>query len=255
MKLLELDNLSVRIGSQSICRNFNLDLAAGQILGVLGRNGIGKTTLLYALMGIRSAEHGTIKLAGTEVRQMTRRDHARFMGMLFQENDNSMPATVLETVLLGRHPYAENLLWDSAEDMALARETLRLLGLENLEQRQVATLSGGEKQRLAIAMILAQDPQLYLLDEPSNHLDIDFQLKILQLLQSRIVEREAAILMASHDINLISRICDRVMLILGDGEIIEGPTGSVLTKDNLQRAFHCRIAQTELAGHRYFVPL
>jgi iron complex transport system ATP-binding protein len=254
MKLLELDTLKVSIGGRIICHDLSLSLETGQMLGVLGRNGIGKTTLLYTVMGLHPAAGGRVRLQGIDTVDLSRRQLARRMGMLFQENDTSMPATVLETALLGRHPYSQQLLWDSAEDIAMARDVLLQVGLDALEQRQVATLSGGEKQRLAIAMLLAQCPRLYVLDEPSNHLDIDFQLQILDLLKQRIFDQPAAILMASHDINLVSRYCDRVMLMLDADEIIEGPTEAVLTPENLQRAFRCKVAVAELEGYRYFLP-
>jgi len=254
MAVVELHAVDVFAGTLPVCRNLSLQLGKGQMLGVLGRNGVGKTTLLHCIMGFRPLNSGSVRISGEESGTYSRRQFARQVGLLFQEADSSMPATVQETVMLGRHPYAENLLWDTARDFRLARETLALLDLEALADRQVATLSGGEKQRLATAMLLAQDPRLYLLDEPSNHLDIDYQIRILSLLAQRIQQRQAASLMASHDINLVSRFCDDVLLLLGNGHYIYGPTPEVLTAANLELAFNCRISIIATAGRRYFLP-
>ena len=254
MALLELDALNVKIGEQTICHDLSLSLNSGELLGILGRNGTGKTTLLHTIMGFHAPSSGNIRLGGMDINTITRRQLAREMGLLFQEGDSNMPATVLETVLLGRHPYSQNLLWDSEADIRLCRDTLALVGLADLHQRQVSTLSGGEKQRLAIALLLAQSPTIMLLDEPSNHLDIDYQIRLLELLSGRARSSDGAIMMASHDINLVARFCDHTILLLGDGKILAGPTDEVLTAGNLELAFQCRIITVQHDDRSYFFP-
>lgn len=254
MTVLKLENLNVTIGGRTICHDLSLSLNQGEILGILGRNGVGKTTLLHTIMDFRKPGSGNVRVRDSVVWALNRQQLAREVGLLFQESDNSMPATVLETVLLGRHPYSDNLLWDSKQDVALCRDVLTSLGLDELEYRQVSTLSGGEKQRLAIALLLAQNPTVFLLDEPSNHLDIDYQIRVLELLTEKIQEHRAVMVMASHDINLVSRFCNHVLLLLGNGETITGPTSEVLNSGSLQKAFHCRITHTQIAGRDYFVP-
>ncbi|MCB1670837.1 MAG: ABC transporter ATP-binding protein [Gammaproteobacteria bacterium] len=254
MTLLELESLQISIAGQPICNHLNLQLRAGQMLGILGRNGTGKTTLLHTLMGFHRADQGRILLDGHLPHTGSRRDMARRIGLLFQESDSTMPATVLETVLLGRHPHSDNLLWDSAEDLNIASTTLQLVGLDDLAQRQVSSLSGGEKQRLAVALLMVQSPSVYLLDEPSNHLDIDYQSRILDLLRRRIASQGAGLIMASHDINLAARYCQRALLLMGDGVIMEGPAEEVLIQPNLEQAFRCPIAVVESEGRRYFLP-
>jgi len=254
MALLELEALRVEIGEQVICHDLSLPLNSGEFLGILGRNGTGKTTLLHTVMGFHAATGGNIRLGDIDISNITRRQLARELGLLFQEADNNMPATVLETVLLGRHPYSQNLLWDSEADIKLCRETLALVGLADLQRRQVSTLSGGEKQRLAMALLLAQSPKILLLDEPSNHLDIDYQIRMLELLSGEVRSSNGAIMMASHDINLVARFCNQTMLLLGDGEILTGPTDEVLTADNLELAFQCRIATVRHNSRNYFFP-
>ncbi|MBT8147754.1 MAG: ABC transporter ATP-binding protein [Gammaproteobacteria bacterium] len=254
MAVLELKNLAARIGETVICHDLNIELNDGEVLGVLGRNGVGKTTLLHTIMNFHQPVNGSVQIKGNDIRTMKRQQVAREVGLLFQESDSSMPATVFETVLLGRHPYAENLLWDSEQDLAVCRDALALLGLESLANRQVSTLSGGEKQRLAISLLLVQNPAVFLLDEPSNHLDIDYQIKVLEILTQKVRTNRAAMVMASHDINLVSRFCNHVLLLLGDGEVLTGPAQEVLNTGNLERAFHCRITHTRLNDQDYFLP-
>ncbi len=254
MNLLELDALRISIGGQLVCNDLDLKLGGGQVLGILGRNGSGKTTLLHTIMGFHNPDSGLIRVSGSTLDSLSRKDLARQVGLLFQESDSSMPATVLETVLLGRHPYSSNPWWDSANDLSLARQTLGLTGLAELAQRQVATLSGGEKQRLAVALLLVQNPRIFLLDEPSNHLDIDYQIRILDLLAQRMEEERAGLVMASHDINLVARFCDRVLLLLEKGEFLEGPTQAVLNSHNLERAFRCQIIKIVANERNYFLP-
>ena len=254
MSILELENLEIKIGDTVICRELSLLLEGGRLLGILGRNGAGKTTLLHTIMGFRPFQHGAIRIQQEDLHAIPRQQLATKIGLLFQESENSLPATVLETVMLGRHPHSENLLWDSPADVAYCRETLSQMGLGSLENRQVSTLSGGEKQRLAIALLLAQNPKVLLLDEPSNHLDIDYQIKILSLLHEKSRKQNAAMIIASHDINLVSRFCDDVLLLLEDGNAITGPIAEVLDTQNLERAFGCKVECVQVSGHHYYLP-
>ena len=254
MNILSFDSVTITINDQSVCQNLNLALDSQQVLGILGRNGVGKSTLLYTIMGFHHPDSGSISLLGSNIRKSPRSELARKLGILFQESANAMPATVLETALLGRHPHSDNLLWDKPEDIELTREILQQLGLDDLEDRQVNSLSGGEKQRLSIALLMNQAPQLYLLDEPSNHLDIDYQIKSLTLIRDKLRAGDAAMVMASHDINLTARFCDRILLLGEDGQFVCGPTSDVLNEETLSQAYRCQIRAVELDSRRYFFP-
>ena len=120
--------------------------------------------------------------------------------------------------------------------------------------RDVSGLSGGERQRVAIAALLTQSPELYLLDEPSNHLDISFQIKTLQILSDIVLKERRAMLMATHDINLAARFCDRILLLMGNGQHLEGPVNEVLTESALSRAFQFDIQKISHQGHFLFFP-
>lgn len=154
---------------------------------------------------------------------------------------NAAFAGALISVLLGRHPHVQTLLRDDPADIEIAKKVLNDLDLEEFSERQVDTLSGGERQRLALAMLMAQTPRLFLLDEPSNHLDVAFQVKLLSVLEKRMAEQSASLLMATHDINLAARFCDKIILLTRDGGILTGSRQEVLTDENLSEAYDCPI--------------
>lgn len=261
MALLSISDLEIVVGSKSsgrgqrvLCEGFSLQIQAGDRYGLLGPNGSGKTSLLNCLLGMNQPAKGTISLLSRELGQWPSRKLAQSLGMLFQEQNDTMPATVLETVLLGRHPHASHWLFEQTEDISLARQSLEQLGLSALESRDIRSLSGGERQRLAIASLLCQDPSLYLLDEPSNHLDLAFQVKALQLLVERTKEKEAALIMATHDINLAARFCNKILLMTGDSQIVAGGLKEVLSEERLSQAFNHPVRAINTDAGPYFFP-
>jgi iron complex transport system ATP-binding protein len=157
--------------------------------------------------------------------------------LLFQDHADAFPASVLETVLTGRHPWLGPLQWEGGKDLAIARNALQAVDLHNMEARIVNTLSGGERQRVSIACLLAQKPQLLLLDEPTNHLDIHHQIRMLDLLQEQVAHNGKALLLVMHDLNLAVRYCNRFLLFFGDGETVQGTAETTLTQANLERLY------------------
>ena len=252
--ILQVDNLRLEIGGRVLCRDLSLHISAGECVALLGQNGTGKTTLLHTLFNFRRPATGDILLDGRPVTEWSRKDLARHMGMLFQHMNDEMPATVLETALLGRHPHLSSWHWNIPDDVELARDALTAVDLLPLAEREVSTLSGGERQRLAMAMLVVQNPRLYLLDEPGNHLDIAFQIRTLALLKQQIAETGSALCMATHDINMASRFCDQVVLLLGNGEHAAGTTDEVLTPELLGRAFQCDIQRIRHEGQWLYLP-
>jgi len=237
MALLETTQLSATIGATEICRALALRIGSGERWCILGRNGSGKTTLLHTLAGLRPPASGSVVLNGQPLQKLPRRTIARQVGILFQDHRDAFPANVLETAMAGRHPWLGTLQWETAADLALVREALHAVGLENMEQRIVTTLSGGERRRLGIATLLAQDPQLLLLDEPTNHLDIHHQIRMLDLVLQLATRHGKALLLVMHDLNLAQRYCNRFLLLFGDGETVQGDAAQVLTQTNLERLY------------------
>lgn len=251
---LELNSLSLSIAQKTLCHKLSLKIDGNQRWGLLGKNGVGKTTLLHAIMGLTPHQGGEILVNAKELGSLSRQQLAVTMGILFQHSGSDLPATVFETVLLGRHPHVQSLLKDDPVDIEIALHAMAQLKLTELADRQITSLSGGERQRLSLAMLMAQAPQLYLLDEPSNHLDVAFQVELLTLLDNKIREQSASLLMATHDINLAARFCDNIVLLLGDGDYIAGTKDEVLNAENLSVAFDCQIRKIEENCQCFYFP-
>lgn len=252
--ILETQELALSIAGKEICKHLNLRVSAGECVGILGQNGTGKTTLLHTLMHFRNAERGEILLEGKNLTAWSRKEISTRLGILFQSTQDIMPSTVMETALIGRHPHLADWQWEDAQDETIARDALEAMGIASLCDREVGSLSGGERQRLAIATLLTQQPRLLLLDEPGNHLDIAFQVQSLSLLRAHVLEKQAALCMATHDINLAARFCDQILLLLGDGSFILGTSADVLIERNLSQAYGCEIKKIDLEGRQVFFP-
>ena len=234
--LLATRGLAVTIAGIRVCSGLDLVVAPGQCWAILGRNGAGKTTLLHTLAGLRSPAAGTIEFLGRPLATSGRRELARLRGLLPQDDSDAFPATVLETVLIGRHPHLSRWQLEGAEDLRIAREALAATDMPGTDARDVRTLSGGERRRVALAALLAQQPQLFLLDEPSSHLDLAHQIALLDRLVGAVHSSGKALVMVVHDINLAARYCDHVLL-LADGMALAGSAPDLLRAERLSAVF------------------
>ena len=205
--LLEAEHLALQIAGRWLCCEFSLRLVTGECVVVLGPNGAGKTTLLHTLAGLRAPTVGRVRLAGRGYGAWSAQEAARVRAILPQQQPDHFNASVLETVLVGRHPHLSRWAWEGPEDLRLACEALAAVGLAGLEAREVLSLSGGERQRVAIAALLTQEPRLFLLDEPTNHLDLHHQIATLNLFR-RLAGEGRGVVMVLHDINLAARYAD-----------------------------------------------
>lgn len=251
--LLETHNLAVAVAGKVVCRDLNLVIKRGECWGILGRNGIGKTTLLHTLAGLRAAHAGVVHLLGQPLAAVPRRHIAQTIGMLFQHTEDPFPATVQETTLIGRHPYLSAWGWESEEDHRQVRQALAQMHLAELASRQVDTLSGGERQRLALAALLTQAPQIFMLDEPANHLDLHHQIMVMDLLVQQTREQGKALIMVVHDLNMTARYCDHVLLLLGNGQVLHGKMDEMMTQENLENLYGHPIQCIEVPGKRIFL--
>lgn len=234
-------NLSIRIADKKISSQLNIDIKGGQIWGILGRNGIGKTTLLHTLAGLINAESGDIFINQNNIDDLSRKQIARQLGLLLQHTEDPFPSSVMETVLCGRHPHIANWQWESKNDLKIAQRALQMVEMDSMAERMVNQLSGGERQRVSIATLLTQKPGILLLDEPNTHLDLNYQIKLLRNITERAKQKKQIILMSLHDINLASHFCDHILLMNENANILTGTNVDILNEDNLQSAYHCRI--------------
>ncbi|MDX1804515.1 MAG: ABC transporter ATP-binding protein [Alcanivorax sp.] len=253
MALLCAQQLVMDVPGRAAGEALSLTINAGQRWGILGPNGAGKTTLLHTLAGLRAPRQGQIYLQGRPLALLSRRTVARRRAVVFQERQDSFPATVLETALIGRHPFLSAWQWESPADRAQARAALAVLGLDGLQDRQVSTLSGGERQRVALATALTQNPALWLVDEPTNHLDLHHQVAVMSLL-ARQADAGAAVVMCLHDLNLAARWCDHLLLLYPDGQLCFGPASQMLVPAALETLYGQRLAVGEVDGRPVFMP-
>ncbi|WP_417597753.1 ABC transporter ATP-binding protein [Oceanospirillum sp.] len=256
--LLASHNLTVSIGGKTLCRNWQLQLNSGEIWGILGGNGAGKTTLLHTLAGLRKADQGEILLQGRPLQKLKDRERAQQLGFLLQDDSTAFPATVLETALQGRHPHMGHFSWESSEDEAIAMAALEQVGLTDYCQRNIDQLSGGERQRLKIATLLVQQPKVWLLDEPANHLDLHHQVSLLEQLIGSVKAHSGTLLMSLHDLNLAQRFCDKLILLFPTDEKGNGPEVGdkveLLTEENLQRLYQHPIRRLTTEAGPVFIP-
>lgn len=255
MNTIEIHSLTLFAGDKCLCKDLSFTIRDGESWALLGKNGAGKTTLIHNIAGLNIANKGTVKLKNKAIDEYDRMELAKELGVLFQEGLDSLPATVMETVMLGRHPHTQSIFHDSDEDLKIAKSALQNFQLVELSYRTIDSLSGGEKQRVALAMLLTQAPNVYLLDEPSNHLDIAFQVSTLNTLQKAMREHDASMLMATHDINLAARFCDNFVLLADDGEYRCGSKEDILDQDILSEAYNCKIETVSDKNRTLFFPV
>jgi iron complex transport system ATP-binding protein len=244
--------LTVAVPARVLVERLELELAPGEFVAMLGENGAGKSSTLNVLAGLARASAGVVELDGRALGSWPRRARARRLGLLPQVSEDPFPSTVLETVLIGRHPHVGFWEWESEGDLALARQALAACDLAGAEAREVATLSGGERRRLALATVLAQDPDYLLLDEPLNHLDPHHQRDVLEGLRRR-ADGGRAVLATLHDATLAARYADRALLLYGDGSWDLGATATTLTATHLSRLFRLPVEELALGARRVFV--
>jgi iron complex transport system ATP-binding protein len=250
--MLSCHELTVVTPTRRLVERLNLAAAAGAFVCVLGENGAGKTLTLHTLAGLRAPASGQVELQGRPLETWPRRDRARRLGLLTQATEDPFPATVLETALIGRHPHIGFWHWESDTDVDLVRQALASCDLGGFEDRPVETLSGGERRRLAIATVLAQDPDVLLLDEPTNHLDPHHQLDLLNLLRAR-ADAGRCVIATLHDATLAARYADAALLLFGDGQWLYGPATDTLSADSLSRLYRTPIEELRWQERRVFL--
>jgi len=254
MSRLRSRDLVINVPGRSDGYSLNLTIEPGQTWGVLGPNGAGKTTLLHTLAGLLPARRGEVVLDEIPLKDLKRREIARQMGLVFQERQDSFPATVMETALIGRHPWLSPWVSEQGEGLTLAEQALVALDVEHLSDRLLTTLSGGERQRVAIATLMTQNPGIWLLDEPTNHLDLHHQVKVMNLLQAQ-AHSGKAVFMCLHDLNLAARWCSHVLLLYTNGDACWGPADSMLVPSALEKLYNQKLITVEADGAPIFVPV
>lgn len=254
MSELGCRSLSVRIAGIQVVKDLELSILPGQFWGLLGPNGVGKTTLLKCLAGLYEPAAGEVLLAARDIAGLPRKLLARHIGMLQQHTVYVFDSSVMQTVLTGRHPHLGYWEREGPNDVELAESALRAVDLGGFGERSVTRLSGGEARRLAFATLMVQEPEIMLLDEPTNHLDLRHQIHIMGMIRERCEVGARAALAALHDINLAARYCSHVVMLFGDGDWCAGPTADMLSEGSLERLYRCPVERLESAHGPRFHP-
>ncbi len=249
---LECRAVDVAVAGRTLVRALEFESDGGEFIAVLGRNGVGKTLTLHTLAGLRPPASGTVRLDGRDIAEWPNRERARRLALLPQLTEDPFPSTVLETALIGRHPHLPFWEWEHAADLACARSALAAVGLEALSERAVDSLSGGERRRLDIATLLAQDAAVCLLDEPTNHLDPRHRSEMLDLFRAR-KDAGGLVIAALHDATLAARSADKALLLFGDGRWRYGDAATVLSGANLSELYDVPVGELAWRGQRVFV--
>ena len=227
---LHVERVTWRVEEQTILRDVAVDVAAGELVGVLGPNGSGKSSLLRCIYRALKPDAGYIALDGDSVWDLDAREAARRTATVLQETPGEFEFVVWEMVLMGRTPHKSMFARENAEDHNLVESALAQVGMLSFADRSFATLSGGEKQRVLIARALAQQARFLILDEPTNHLDVRYQLEILDLVRGLQVTTFTAL----HDLNLAATYCDR-LYIMSEGAIVAAGTPEEVLQPALLR--------------------
>lgn len=254
MTSLACHSLNVSIAGKNICGNLDIELEPGQVWGLLGPNGIGKTTLLKCMSGLSAPDSGEVLLENQIIDKLPRRTIARLLGMLQQHTVYVFDASVLETAMTGRHPHLGYWEREGPQDKQKALDAIRDVDLEGFEARSVTRLSGGEARRLAFASLMVQEPAILLLDEPTNHLDMKHQIRIMNLVDSQVTNTQRCAMIALHDVNLAARYCSHILMLFGEGDWQAGLVDELLTLENLERLYQCPVEALQSPLGTRFLP-
>ncbi len=234
--MLKIQSLSVDYGTRRILHNISLEVQSGEVLALIGPNGAGKSTLIRAVSGVIPYA-GHVRTNGDDFAALSTLQRARYVATVPQAVSMPPAFTVWETVLLGRTPYLGFLGQLSQKDEAIARQSLERVSALSLADRRVGELSGGEQQRVLLARALCQSTPILLLDEPTAHLDLQYQVSLLELVHELAHKDHLAVLVALHDLNLAAHYADRIALMVAGNIKAIGQAKEVLQPEIIEKAY------------------
>jgi iron complex transport system ATP-binding protein len=236
---------------------FNLSVERGDIVGIIGPNGSGKTTTLKLLSKVLRAEKGNIRLMGQNIAYMKQKDIAKIVAVVPQGTSVAFPFTAREVVLMGRSPHLGFWQMERENDIRIADNAMALTDSLEIADRNIDELSGGERQRVIIARALSQEPKIMLLDEPTSYLDINHQVEIFDLIKRLNSERDLTVVIVSHDLNMASEYCDRLVLMKNGHVYKDGSPKEVITEANIREVYEINavVSDNVMTGAPHIVPV
>ena len=235
--MLEVEDLHFAYGDRRILRGLDLEARKGELVGLVGPNGSGKTTLLRLISGVLKPSQGRISIDGADMAGLKPGPRARLVSVVPQNPEVPLSFKVIDLVLMGRNPHLKLLQWESRDDLETARRAMELTDTLDLADRAVGSLSGGERQRTLVALALAQEAPLMLLDEPTASLDLAHQTGTMDLVRDVQRERGGTLVVAIHDLTLAAQYCDRLVMLAAGSSFAVGPPGEVLTRENISAVY------------------
>ena len=242
MSIIKLEQIGFRYNANWVLRNVSCDIRIGEFLGIIGPNGSGKTTLLKVIDGILKPQEGDVWINGISGKKISRDNLARIVAVVAQDSQMIFPFSVCEIVLMGRAPHLSKWRFEGNEDFRIVREAMEMTDTLALASRSMAALSGGERQRVLIARALAQQPQILLLDEPTAFLDIKHQVDFFDLVKSLNEKNALTVVAVTHDINLASLYCDRIILMKNGRIHCMGSPEEVIVETNIKEVYETDVA-------------
>jgi iron complex transport system ATP-binding protein len=239
--ILTLRKAGFRYSAAWAVKGVDLDVFPGEMLGILGPNGSGKTTLLKLLDGMLLPHEGEVLVRGKSMVALKRGEVAKVVAMVAQENFFRFAFSVLEVVLMGRFPHLGRLQFESNKDLAIAVNALRATHSLELSERSIHELSGGEKQRVLLARALAQEPGAVLLDEPTSFLDLKYKKEIFDLIAGLTKEKGLSVVIVSHDIDLVSQYCHRIVMLKNGSVHLAGTPDQVIDAASIESVYDCAV--------------
>ena len=232
---LKIDDLVFSYSSVPVLNDVTLDLNGPKLISVLGPNGVGKSTLIHCINKILTPVSGTVMIDGQDVGGIKLKDMAKIVGYVPYSSNDTFPLTVVDTVLMGRHPYST---WNSLDhDLDIVYDTLERLGISDLAMRPFNELSAGQHQKVMLARGLVQEPKVLLLDEPTSNLDVRHQLDVVKMLRELSREKNMLVVMICHDINIAAKFSDEIILLDKGTVYAVGTPDEVITPTNLEEVY------------------
>ena len=236
--MLKVKDLCFSYRERPVLKDVDLEVRKGEVVGILGPNGCGKTTLLKLMNRNLRPESGQVWMEEKDLEAVSKKEIARHIAVVPQSNEIRFAFTVRDIVMMGRMPFLHQFQGESSEDAHIVDEAMRKTNISEFADRYINTMSGGERQRVIIARAIAQRPEIILLDEPTLHLDINHQFEVLDLVKRLSKEEGLTVVIVSHDLPMVVKYCDRIVLIHDHKVFADGTPDDILTKENMKTVFN-----------------
>lgn len=251
--MIKIENLNWEYEEREILKDINIDIEKGKFYTILGQNGSGKTTFIKNIVGILENKNAKIYIDGKKLKDYSKKEIAKKIALVSQQEDINFNFTVEEVVSMGRNPYIEFLKTETEKDREIIKKAIKIANIEDLKNRYITELSGGEKQRVILARAIAQDTKILILDEPTSNIDIKNQIEILDTIKKLQIEKEITIIAVFHDINIGIRYNDNIIFLKDRTIYKTGNTKDILTAENIKEVYDIEVEIIKVDSKRSFI--